>query len=220
MHAFWGVGQMSFVKHAIFVDENAPSLTDYDALATYILNRLTKEDILITSGILDHLDHSSPKQFEGSKLGIDATKSEVNKEFEILPDNLLYQKAKKLEESILEIKQYKTDTNNPITLIKYKKIKPAKEMLKNLTKLKQHTSIVVLLDDMVENDLDDIYNIIWRVVNNIDAKRDVYLEDIILIDASTKNELDNFTREWPKDVLCSQEVLVKLKEKINFNDNF
>ena len=23
MHAFWGVGQMSFVKHAIFVDENA-----------------------------------------------------------------------------------------------------------------------------------------------------------------------------------------------------
>ena len=22
MHAFWGVGQMSFVKHAIFVDEN------------------------------------------------------------------------------------------------------------------------------------------------------------------------------------------------------
>ena len=213
MHAFWGVGQMSFVKHAIFVDENAPSLTDYDALATYILNRLTKEDILITSGILDHLDHSSPKQFEGSKLGIDATKDKVDKEFEILPDNLLYQKAKKLEESILEIKQYKTDTNNPITLIKYKKIKPAKEMLKNLTKLKQHTSIVVLLDDMVENDLDDIYNIIWRVVNNIDAKRDVYLEDIILIDASTKNELDNFTREWPKDVLCSQEILTKLKEK-------
>jgi 4-hydroxy-3-polyprenylbenzoate decarboxylase len=66
---------------------------------------------------------------------------------------------------------------------------------------------------MVENDLDDIYNIIWRVVNNIDAKRDVYLEDIILIDASTKNELDNFVREWPKDVLCSQEVLTKLKEK-------
>jgi len=26
MHAFWGVGQMSFVKHAIFVDQDAPEL--------------------------------------------------------------------------------------------------------------------------------------------------------------------------------------------------
>ncbi len=26
MHAFWGVGQMSFVKHALFVGEDAPEL--------------------------------------------------------------------------------------------------------------------------------------------------------------------------------------------------
>ncbi|MDO5045325.1 menaquinone biosynthesis decarboxylase, partial [Campylobacter sp.] len=40
MHAFWGVGQMSFVKHAIFVDESAPKLTEYAKFSEFVLNRL------------------------------------------------------------------------------------------------------------------------------------------------------------------------------------
>ena len=44
MHAFWGVGQMSFVKHAIFVNEDAPELTDHDKLAKHILNRIDIEE--------------------------------------------------------------------------------------------------------------------------------------------------------------------------------
>ncbi len=28
---------------------------------------------MISEGVVDHLDHASPKQFEGGKLGIDAT---------------------------------------------------------------------------------------------------------------------------------------------------
>jgi len=212
MHAFWGVGQMSFVKHALFVGSDAPKLTDYENLSNYILNRLDKEKILISSGIIDHLDHSSDKQFEGGKLGIDATGDEIKKSYEILPCDELLVKAKELEPSILELKQYKIDTANPITLIKYKKTKPANAILQNLKPLKNHTSIIVLLDDSVQNDLDNVYMIIWRVVNNIDANRDVYLDDIILIDASSKNEIDNFKREWPKDTVCNKEVVQKLRE--------
>ena len=68
--------------------------------------------------------------------------------------------------------------------------------------------------------------LIWRVTNNIDAKRDIFIDkenQIIGIDATTKNkEFDNFTREWPKDVNCSKDVLDKLIEKkvIDIDDDF
>jgi len=89
MHAFWGVGQMSFVKHAIFVRENAPELENYEALTEYILNRVSKEKIFISEGVVDHLDHSSPKQFVGGKLGVDATGDIVKKRVKVLEDSEL-----------------------------------------------------------------------------------------------------------------------------------
>ncbi len=61
MHAFWGVGQMSFVKHAIFVNSDAPKLTSHDEIIRYILNRINVDDILVSRGAKDHLDHASPK---------------------------------------------------------------------------------------------------------------------------------------------------------------
>ena len=77
MHAFWGVGQMSFVKHAIFVNHDAPALTSHEDLTRYILNRIDIEEILITRGVVDALDHSSPRFALGGKLGLDCTGKEV-----------------------------------------------------------------------------------------------------------------------------------------------
>jgi 4-hydroxy-3-polyprenylbenzoate decarboxylase len=71
MHAFWGVGQMSFVKHAIFVGDDAPNLTDYEALAEHILNRVSPDRLLISEGVIDALDHAAPEQLVGGKLGVD-----------------------------------------------------------------------------------------------------------------------------------------------------
>ena len=55
--------------------------------------------------------------------------------------------------------------------------------------------------------------LIWRVVNNIDASRDVVLEPFIALDATNKSEVDGFTREWPGDTFCTKEVLDGLQEK-------
>ena len=68
MHAFWGVGQMSFVKHAIFVNEDAPDLTNHQEITKHILNRINVEDMLISKGVVDALDHSSPKFAVGGKI--------------------------------------------------------------------------------------------------------------------------------------------------------
>jgi 4-hydroxy-3-polyprenylbenzoate decarboxylase len=222
MHAFWGVGQMSFVKHALFVDDKAPDLHDYEAITKYILNRLCKETILITRGVVDHLDHSANKQFVGGKLGIDATGDVVpHSPLSMLSDLKLFEKAYALDNLLQSLHQIMQDTANPITLIKYKKTKPAKHIFETLKPLSQNTKIIILIDDTNHDDLKNLYMILWRVVNNIDAGRDIYLDcGFIGVDASSKNCMDGYEREWPGDVLCTRSVLESLSKRkiIDFNE--
>jgi 4-hydroxy-3-polyprenylbenzoate decarboxylase len=215
MHAFWGVGQMSFVKHALFVDDSAPELNDYEHITRYILNRLTKERVLISRGVVDHLDHSANKQFVGGKLGIDATGEVVpHTPLKVLSDIQLFEKAYACESSLLRLHQIMGDTANPITLILYKKTKPANLIFDALAPLSENTKIIILIDDENEDDLKNLYMIVWRVVNNIDAGRDIYMNyGFIGVDASNKNAMDGYEREWPGDVLCTKSVLESLEKR-------
>ena len=214
MHSLWGVGQMSFVKHAIFVNSDAPNLRDYEAITRYILNHFNKDEVLISKGIVDELDHSSIEELVGGKVGIDATKVSKEKEVEILDDKELFEKIKKIEPLVEEIKQYMTDTKNPICVIKYKKEKRAKEIFEKLKSLKNHLRIVIFINT---NETFNPYMLVWRVTNNIDALRDIWIDEIIGVDGTNKNELDNFNREWPDDVECTKEIIEKLK-KLNLID--
>ena len=214
MHAFWGVGQMSFVKHAIFVGEDAPKLTDYEEISDYILDRVSIDNILISEGVCDALDHASPNACFGGKLGVDCTGENV--EFpkkEILSDEKLYGKIASLVGDVKSIKQYKTHTKTPITVIGVDKRRVVKEIYEELKPLKEHMKLLVFVD-FASNDLDNPYMLIWRVVNNIDAKRDIFLErEFIGIDATNKSDIDGFTREWPKDTDCDQEVIKNLQAR-------
>jgi len=211
-HALWGVGQMSFVKHAIFVDENAPELKDYVKLGEYILNRFSKDNILISKGIVDALDHSSNESLIGGKLGIDATGEVVEKRVEILSDEELFKKIKNLDDIIIAIKQYFTNTANPITIIQYQKTKSAKEIFSKLKFLEKYLSIVVFVDEK-QNDVNNPYMLVWRVTNNIDSNRDIFIDEIIGIDGTNKSEIDGFKREWPDDVNCTKEVIEDLRKR-------
>ncbi len=220
MHAFWGVGQMSFVKHAIFVGEDAPELEDYQAITRYILNRIEPSKILITRGIVDALDHSSNESLVGGKLGIDATdKPILNGVESLLNDKELLSKLKVLEPQIVALKQYFTDTSNPICVVSVTKIDSMMKL--KLDSLAPHIKILVIVDEK-NNDLDNPYMLIWRVVNNIDATRDIRLTPFIVIDGTNKNELDGFYREWPDDTLCTKEVLDSLQKRklIDIDDEF
>ena len=209
MHSLWGVGQMSFVKHAIFVNEDAPKLRDYEKITEYILNHFNPRNILISKGIVDELDHSSIEELVGGKLGIDATSESDSKKIELLSDEELSEKLKELDESIEEIKQYMTHTKNPICVIKYNKTKKAKEVFERIKILKNHLRIVVFINTP---ETFNPYMLMWRVTNNIDALRDVWIEDIIGIDGTNKDKnIDDFDREWPPDVDTTKEIIEKLK---------
>ncbi len=223
MHAFWGVGQMSFVKHAIFVGSDAPSLENYDELSDYILDRVSVENIIISEGVCDALDHSSPTYAYGGKLGIDCTSDSVKfPQKNIISDEELFDKVTKISQDITEIKQYKTYTKTPITVIKIKKTKPIYELYNKLEIIKEHTKLLVFIDDE-KNSIDNKYMLIWRVVNNIDAKRDIYLkEEFIGIDATNKNKIDGYDRQWPKDTDCDRGVIKDLIDRklIDIDENF
>ncbi|RQD67260.1 menaquinone biosynthesis decarboxylase [Campylobacter hepaticus] len=208
MHAFWGIGQMSFVKHAIFVDKNAPALKDYDALIPYILNRFDAKKILISEGICDQLDHASPQSCFGAKAGLDACEKTQVEELEILEDKVLLELfSKKIE--IINLKQFYKESKSPITCILLDKKERLKQSFQKLLEFKKHFRILVFLDPC--NNLENPYMLVWRVVNNIDAKRDIFIEeDRVGIDASAKNQMDAYERVWPKQTDCSKSVIEDL----------
>lgn len=213
MHAFWGVGQMSFVKHAVFVNEDAPELEESEALTEYILNRLSPDRVFVTKGIVDHLDHSSQEQFVGGKLGLDVTGEEV--EFGVeqaLDDATLLGKIQEIQPRVKGLKQYFTHTKNPVCVITVDKKKSLQKLIKKLKGLASHIKVLIIVD-AANNDIDDPYMLIWRVTNNMDASRDVTLEPFIAVDATNKSKVDGFRREWPGDTFCTKSVLDGLQEK-------
>ncbi|WP_144666164.1 menaquinone biosynthesis decarboxylase, partial [Campylobacter jejuni] len=208
MHAFWGVGQMSFVKHAIFVDKNAPSLKDYDALIPYILDRFNTEKILISEGICDQLDHASPNSCFGGKAGLDACEEAQVEELEILEDEKLLELFKTKVE-LLNLKQFYKESKSPIVCILLDKKEKIEQSFGKLLEFKKHFRILVFLD--TENKLENPYMLVWRVVNNIDAKRDIFIkEERLGVDASAKGEAEGYLRAWPKQTDCTKSVIEDL----------
>ncbi|EAK2497858.1 menaquinone biosynthesis decarboxylase [Campylobacter coli] len=208
MHAFWGVGQMSFVKHAIFVDKKAPNLDDYDALIPYILNRFNTNKILISEGICDQLDHASPNSCFGGKAGLDACEEAMVEELEILEDEKLLELFTTKIEPV-NLKQFYKESKSPIVCILLDKKEKIEQSFEKLLEFKKHFRILVFLD--AENKLENSYMLVWRVVNNIDAKRDIFIkEERLGVDASAKGEAEGYLRVWPKQTDCTKSVIEDL----------
>ncbi|HEF4481870.1 TPA: menaquinone biosynthesis decarboxylase [Campylobacter coli] len=208
MHAFWGVGQMSFVKHAIFVDKKAPNLDNYDALIPYILNRFNTNKILISEGICDQLDHASPNSCFGGKAGLDACEEAMVEELEILEDEKLLELFTTKIEPV-NLKQFYKESKSPIVCILLDKKEKIEQSFEKLLEFKKHFRILVFLDS--NNKLENPYMLVWRVVNNIDAKRDIFIkEERLGVDASAKGEAEGYLRAWPKQTDCTKSVIEDL----------
>ncbi|MCZ2856905.1 MAG: UbiD family decarboxylase [Candidatus Bathyarchaeota archaeon] len=105
-----------------------------------------------------------------------------------------------------------TETKTPICVISVDKQESQLELIHKLKGFEKHIKLLVIVDH-ANNDLDDAYMLIWRVVNNIDAGRDIILKPFIAIDGTNKSEVDGYEREWPGDTFCTKEVLDRLQEK-------
>lgn len=217
MHNFWGIGQMSFVKHVIFVDESAPDFArniDSEAIVEHILNRFSTQHLLITEGVCDALDHSSPQYAQGGKLGVEAINESERRDFELIDDHSLFSLVYSLMPEAVILKQYFIYTKNPICIIGVKKKKESIiKKVSNLHALEKYFAIVCFVD-ADKNDLNNLYMLLWRITNNIDAKRDISIyKNNIFIDATDKNICDDYHKQWPEETDCTPYVIESLRDK-------
>ncbi len=213
MHVFWGAGQMSFVKHALFIDEKGPELNNYFAMAKYVLDRFSPKMLFISEGITDALDHASPEALVGGKLGIDATLKFKPEMPELIKDEKLLELVQERIPEVEDLRQYMLMTPNPITIITINKSRSVSGLFELLDDLKKYLRIVAFVD-VKNNNIDNPYMLTWRIVNNLDVQRDLRISgELVYIDGTNKNAIDGFERRWPDDVTCTQEVVSGLKSK-------
>ena len=73
IHGLWGLGLMSLAKTIIVVDHFV-NVQDVSEVAWRVTNNIDPaQDLLLSTGPLDDLDHATPTPKFGSKVGIDAT---------------------------------------------------------------------------------------------------------------------------------------------------
>lgn len=260
MHAFWGVGQMSFVKHAIFVGEDAPDLSDYPAVLKYVLDRFSVKGIVLSEGVCDALDHASPQYAYGGKLGLDVAQAELVERVKGVSDCELLARLREVDSSVEIVRQYGAGARVRVAIVGLSGVESvdchaasaarndgvggvdchAENNARNDSKTtasesKDSTQAslaitlesfaracsslsdvmrIAILVDAWKNDLDNPYMLVWRIVNNIDAKRDVLIQgEQVFIDARDKPESPAHPRAWPKETDCSRAVIEALRAK-------
>lgn len=204
---------MSFVKHALFVSEEAPKLhKDYKILCDYILDRINTKKLYSTMGNCDALDHACERFAISGKLGIDASGEILNHNFVEISENDLLKIMKNIANEIESLHIYKH--KNPLIICGInKKDTPILEYATRFYEaFKQYGAFFIFVDS--DNILTNYYMLVWRVVNSIDVARDLkIIKECAFLDATAKGKLEGYDREWPKDTLCSQFILNSLKEQ-------
>lgn len=233
MNAMWGAGQMMFNKILVLGDQHV-KIQDYKALAKYVFANLdVANDVIISTGPMDVLDHSCNKLGFGGKICIDGTKK---MEEEIEDCNWLAPAAFGLNENALlqlypEIKGVNTALLKDgigciIVSIEKNRRHHVKEMHEQLCKLPEMEGIKMIL--YVEHTVDakDLPTALWRFCNNLDPKRDSFLvkKDSVTqagktfaclgLDGTRKTkELDGFQRDWPNIIVANDETIKAVDEK-------
>lgn len=205
MNSIWGTGQMMYTKLIVAVDEavNVQNLSEVRDAVTKNVNG--KDSLFFSEGPLDALDHSSNRPLYGCRLGVDATRGSAG-----------------TNNSVSGSKNSSINITDTFRVIAVHKERPgqAKEVLEE--NLKTHKDkFVICVDD--EIDPQDLSTVMWKVFNNIDAGRDLVLSGTkIGIDATKKWREEGLTRDWPDDIVMTEEIKRRVSERwkeYGFNEN-
>jgi 4-hydroxy-3-polyprenylbenzoate decarboxylase len=232
MNAMWGAGQMMFNKVLVLADQDV-KIQDYESLARYAFHNIDViNDITLSTGPMDVLDHSCSKLGFGGKMAIDAT-SKFEEEIEdanhlqvqpvMLPTNFAdrFAGVEKINDSLLQ-------KTIPCLLISVKKqrLGHIKELHEEICSSPEVEGIKMIL--YVEHTVDagDLPVALWRLCNNMDPKRDTILFQrpsfkeagktfaCLGLDGTIKTkELDNFQRDWPNIIVADDATIKAVDEK-------
>ncbi|MBS0011965.1 MAG: menaquinone biosynthesis decarboxylase [Bacteroidales bacterium] len=212
LNSLFGAGQMMFSKFIIVLSDDA-KLRDYDSLIKRVFsNTDINNDIMLTRGPLDVLDHSSDSFSFGGKMGIDATlkfneEHGENERGNFRPEALL---------SVFKPLRNKVRLNMPFTNLPliFAGINKESVLFTHVLELdfRIRGLILIVVDDTI--DLDDKRILLWQVLANTDPVRDLKeIKGNIIIDSTSKTHpSDGFRRSWPNIVISDDDTISAVDE--------
>ncbi len=225
MTTLWGMGQMSFVKTIIAVDANVDVQNEAEVLKLLLNEVDLGRDLFFSEGILDVLNHASDQALYGSKLGIDATQAiDGEPPRKILqneiqpPDSEISARIKEKFSEIKKGRVINASQQRPILLVALNKTGPGQgtEFIRNLFEDDALRSIGVLLVLEAHVDLDDTSQVLWKLFNNLDPKRDILISNQrIGIDVTRKMAEEGYQQNWPEEIIMSDDIIKKVDQKWN-----
>ena len=223
MSALWGMGQMSFVK-TIVVFDHTVDIQDTSTLLDKLFNQIDfTHDLFFSEGILDVLNHASDRAVYGSKLGIDLTeKIKGEDEFKrtltnissppsLSPENIIETFTEITSCKIIEKKN-----NHKVALatIDKKFINQGLSLIEKFMSDDNFSLITVLVILEGHENINDSSTVMWKILNNIDPKRDIHLfKNRIGIDVTCKTGEKNYAQIWPDEITMSSQVIKTVDQK-------
>jgi len=233
MYAMWGAGQMMFNKMLVIADQGS-GIRDYPSLARYIFSNLNvATDVQFSNGPMDVLDHSCSKLGFGGKMCIDGTtKSPEEKDERYLQNGLSFTLD---EQNIISVFPDVTSVNTrlpewgiPCLVVAVRKSRKGqiRDLHAGLSKLPGMDAICMVL--YVEHTVDpkDLSIALWRFCNNLDPKRDHFLNErpahsspskihaCLGLDGTIKTkEWDDFQRDWPNIIVADPATISSVDKK-------
>ncbi|MDH5761446.1 MAG: menaquinone biosynthesis decarboxylase [Nitrospinota bacterium] len=225
MSALWSLGQMSFVKTIVAVDAGVDVQNEAEVLKLLLSEVDLKRDLFFSEGILDVLNHASDQALYGSKLGVDATRAiEGEPPRMILPSKTqtpapgITDRIKEKFSEVNSCRLVDISSCRPILLVALNKTGPG-QGIQFIQKFfeddaLQSVSVLLVLEEHV--DLDNTSQVLWKLFNNLDPKRDTCISgQRVGIDVTRKNSEEGYHQDWPEEIVMSSEIIQKVDRKWN-----
>jgi 4-hydroxy-3-polyprenylbenzoate decarboxylase len=219
MHGLWGQGQMSYCKAIVVVDGRVDVQDPVQVLEQVMEKLDVSSDLTLARGILDVLDHSSPIPNYGAKVGIDLTARMAGEPPRQPASDSAAATPPRLEDLLARIQgrcegvikagwfpppsSPKPSWSNRLLFLAVAKDESRTgryfaERLLAAAEV-QAFSIILLYDFQV--DLEDASLLLWKMFNNVDPGRDLFVRGHrVVVDACKKTPGDGHPREWPDEL--------------------
>ncbi|PNY80927.1 menaquinone biosynthesis decarboxylase [Deinococcus koreensis] len=218
-NGLFGLGQMMFAKVIVVVDEGV-QVNDFGAVWREVSARAVPgRDTLVTRGPTDVLDHSSRGWGYGGKLIIDATtkrpeevggaqSSREDQAGDLAPEVFTPHASADLPtfEGVLAQRQ----TPDGYWLVALHKTRPgqAQALAQAFAAHPAAAGIRHLLICDDQTDVENIQDVWWTILNNIDPERDVIQTGALLAwDGARKLPEEGFVRPWPPKIVMDADVV-------------
>lgn len=217
-NGLFGLGQMMFAKVIVVVDESV-KVNDMDAVWKEVTQKAVPgRDTLTGRGPIDVLDHSSRGWGYGGKLIIDATtkrpeeigspkssRDEQARDFAL--DIFLPTAEADLPTFEGVLAQRQTDDGYWIVSLNKRRAGQSRQLAEAFASHPAADGVRHLLICDEETDVNDIGDVWWTILNNIDPERDVWeLDGLLAWDGARKLHSEGFVREWPPKIVMDRAV--------------